>query len=143
MYISLSVPVDAMQINFVFHDDSGYWDINSGNNWNASVNANDLLLPDLSAPVMSFPYVPVQGQQIKIIYNGVLAAGASSITMQWGYNGWVGVTDVIMTRQSDGSWIGNAFLPQVANSLNMSFFNQSGTWDNNSGSNYKLPVWQR
>jgi glucoamylase len=140
---TISLPVDAAQINFAFNDGSANWDNNGGSNWNVSINSNDPLSPDLSTPVMSFPYVPVQGQQVKISYNGALAAGATSITMRWGYNGWTGATDVSMTRQSDGSWLGNAFLPQVANSLDMAFFNQSGTWDNNSGSNYKLPVSQR
>jgi glucoamylase len=140
---TISLPVDATQINFAFNDGSGNWDNNGGGNWNVTINANGPLTPDLSMPVMSFPYVPVQSQQTKIIYNGSLAAGATSITMQWGYNGWNGATDVSMTKQNDGSWIGNAFLPQAANSLNMVFFNQSGTWDNNGGSNYTMQVSQR
>jgi Starch/carbohydrate-binding module (family 53)/Carbohydrate binding domain (family 25) len=140
---SISLPVDATQINFAFNDGSGNWDNNRGSNWNVSINTSEPLFPDLSTPVMSFPYVPAQEQQVKISYNGTLAAGATSITLHWGYNGWTDATDVSMTRKSDGSWLSNAFLPQVANSLNMTFFNQSGTWDNNSGSNYKLPVLQR
>ena len=92
---------------------------------------------------MSFPYVPVQSQQVKITYNGSLAGGATSMTMHWGYNGWTSPADVTMTKQGDGSWPGVAFLPQAANQLNMAFYNQSGVWDNNGGNNYNMSVSQR
>ena len=140
---TISLPTDATQINFAFNDGSGNWDNNGGGNWNVTVSSSGPLSPDLATPVMSFPYIPVQSQQVKIVYNGSLTSGASSITMHWGYNGWSGTTDVPMTKQSDGSWIGTASLPQAANAMNMAFYNQSGTWDNNSGSNYNLSVSQR
>jgi len=105
------LPVDATQINFDFTDGSGNWDNIGASNWHIAISANGLLSPDFATPVMSFPYVPVQGQLSRIVYNGTLAAGATSMTMHWGYNGWNGVMDVSMTRQSDGSWTGNALLP--------------------------------
>lgn len=92
---------------------------------------------------MSFPYVPVQSQQAKITYNGSLASGASSITLHWGYNGWNGVSNVTMTKQSDGSWLGTIFVPTSASQINMAFYNQNNTWDNNGGSNYNDYVSQR
>jgi hypothetical protein len=138
---TISVPTDATQINFAFNNGSGSWDNNGGGNWNVSIaTANPS--PALATPVMSFPYVPVQGQQVKIVYNGTLAAGATSMTMHWGYNNWNGTTNVTMTKQGDGSWIGSASLPQAANQLNIVFFNQNNTWDNNGGSNYNLSVSQ-
>ena len=136
---TISVPTDATQINFAFNDGLGNWDNNGGGNWNATINAGSPS-PALATPVMSFPYVPVQSQQVKITYNGSLAGSASSMTMHWGYNNWTSPTDVTMTKQSDGSWLGVAFLPQSANQLNLAFFNQSGTWDNNGGANYSLTV---
>ncbi|HEU5227428.1 MAG TPA: carbohydrate-binding protein, partial [Ktedonobacteraceae bacterium] len=139
---TISVPTDATQLNFAFNDGQGNWDNNGGGNWNVSISAG-ASSPALATPVMSFPYVPVQSQQVKITYNGSLASSASSITMHWGYNNWTSPTDVTMTKQSDGSWLGAAFLPQSANQLNLAFFNQSNTWDNNGGSNYNLPVSQR
>jgi glucoamylase len=139
---TISLPTDATQINFAFNDGAGNWDNNGGGNWNVSINAASPS-PAIATPVMSFPYVPVQSQQVKITYNGSLAAGATSMTMHWGYNGWTGVTDVTMTKQADGSWLGVAFLPQAATQMNMAFFNQSGTWDNNGGANYNLTVSQR
>ncbi len=139
---TISLPTDATQINFAFNDGAGNWDNNGGGNWNVSINAASPS-PAIATPVMSFPYVPVQSQQVKITYNGSLAAGTTSMTMHWGYNGWTGVTDVTMTKQADGSWLGVAFLPQAATQMNMAFFNQSGTWDNNGGANYNLTVSQR
>jgi Starch/carbohydrate-binding module (family 53) len=72
--------------------------------------------------------------------NGSLASSASSITMHWGYNGWNGVIDTIITRTSIGAWTGFAMVPSSSTQLNMAFFNQSGTWDNNNGQNYKPTV---
>jgi len=139
---TISVPTDATQLNFVFNNGNGSWDNNGGGNWNVSIGTANPS-PVLATSVMSFPYVPVQGQQAKIIYNGSLASGATSMTMHWGYNGWNGTANVIMTKQSDGSWLGSASLPQAANQLNLAFFNQNNTWDNNGGSNYNLSVSQR
>ncbi len=139
---TISVPTDATQINFAFNNDSGSWDNNGGGNWNTSISSAGPS-PALATPVMSFPYVPVQGQQVKITYNGSLAGSATSITMHWGYNGWNSPADVTLTKQSDGSWLGSASLPQAANQLNMGFYNQSGTWDNNGGNNYNMAVSQR
>ena len=139
---TISVPTDATQINFAFNNGAGGWDNNGGGNWNASISSASPS-PALATPVMSFPYVPVQGQQVRITYNGFLAGSASSITMHWGYNGWNSPSDVTLTKQSDGSWLGSALLPQAAGQLNMGFYNQSGTWDNNGGSNYNLAVSQR
>jgi glucoamylase len=139
---TISVPVDATQINFAFNNGSGTWDNNGGGNWNVSIGSASPY-PALNYPVMSFPYLPVQGQQVKIIYNGSLASSATSMTMHWGYNNWASPTDVTMTKQSDGSWIGTAYMPQAAYQLNLAFYNQNGTWDNNGGNNYNLSVSQR
>ena len=60
--------------------------------------------------------------------------------LNWGYNNWNGITDTVMTRTSNGAWAGFAMVPSSATQLNMAFYNQSGTWDNNNGSNYALTV---
>jgi len=139
---TISVPIDATQINFAFNDSSGHWDNNGGGNWNPAIGPATRY-PALATPVMSFPYVPVQSQQVRITYDGFLAGGSTSITMHWGYNDWTDVTDTPLTQQSDGSWAGTVFLPQAAYQLNMAFYNQSNSWDNNNGSNYNLAVSQR
>ena len=57
---TISVPVDATSLNFVFTDGTN-WDNNGGGNWNISIGAGTTY-PALSTPVMTFPYVAVQSQ---------------------------------------------------------------------------------
>ena len=132
---TITVPGDATQINFVFNNGSGTWDNNNNQNWNVNISAGCS-----SATVTAVPCTPVHAQALQIFYNGSLASGASSITMHWGYNNWNSVTDTVMTRTSNGDWTGFAMVPSSATQLNMAFYNQSGTWDNNNGSNYNLTV---
>ncbi|MBE3567640.1 MAG: amylase [Thermogemmatispora sp.] len=37
--VTISVPTDATQINFAFHDDANNWDNNGGGNWNVPITA--------------------------------------------------------------------------------------------------------
>lgn len=138
---TISVPIDATGLNFCFNDGTN-WDNNGGGNWNTSIGAATTY-PALATPVLSFPYVPVQGQSVTITYNGSLAGGATRMTLHWGYNNWTSPADVAMVKQSDGSWQATIFVPASASSLNTAYYNQSGTWDNNGGSNYNLSVSQR
>ena len=138
---TISVPIDATSLNFAFNDGTN-WDNNGGGNWNVSISAGTTYSA-LPTPVMSFPYVPVAGQQVKLTYNGTLAASATGITVHWGYNGWTSPTDTPMTKQADGSWLATVTMPAGANALNTAYYNQSFTWDNNGGSNYNLSVSQR
>jgi hypothetical protein len=62
----------------------------------------------------------------------------TSATVHWGYNNWNSVTDTVMTRQSNGPWTAFLMVPSSATQLNLVFYNQSGTWDNNDGENYNL-----
>lgn len=138
---TISVPVDATSLNFVFTDGTN-WDNNGGGNWNTSISAG-VTYPALNTAVMTFPYLAVQSQSLTITYNGTLASGASGMTLHWGYNGWTSPTDVPMIRQSDGSWKATVFVPANASAINTAYYNQSGTWDSNGGSNYNLNVSQR
>jgi len=93
-----------------------------------------------SNPVTSSPNPPVSNQAATITYAGTLAASATSITLHWGYNNWTGVTNAAMTKQSNGTWQATITLPAGVTQLNMAFYNQSSTWDNNNSSNYNLSV---
>ena len=132
---TISVPNDATQINLVFNNGNGSWDTNNNQNWNANISGGCA-----SGTVTASPCAPVHAQAVQIFYNGSLTSGASSITMNWGYNNWNGITDTAMTRTSNGAWTGFVMVPSSATQLNMGFYNQSGTWDNNGGSNYTLTV---
>jgi glucoamylase len=139
---TISIPNDAAQINFAFNNGAGSWDNNNGQNWNLEIGGS---CP--AGPATSNPCSPVHGKAAQLFYNGPLAAGASSITVHWGYNSWNGVTDTVMTRQSNGPWTAFVMVPASATQLNMAFnasiFNPvtktfTSSWDNNGGQNYSL-----
>lgn len=126
---TISVPSGATQVNMAFNNDNGTWDNDNGQNYNITIGA-----------VSSSPNPPVTGQQVTITYNGNLATGATSLTMHWGYNNWNTVTNTAMTKQSNGTWTATVTVPSTATVLNLDFYNQSSTWDNNSTFNYDLTV---
>ena len=90
--------------------------------------------------VSASPCPLTQGAQATITYSGSLASNASGITMHWGYNNWNAITDTSMTKQSNSVWQATVGIPQGATQINMAFYNQSGTWDNNNTGNYNLSV---
>lgn len=130
---TISIPNDASQINFVFNNGSGSWDNSNGQNWSVNISGS---CP--TGTVASNPCTPVHGNSVQLFYNGSLASSASSITVHWGYNNWNGVTNTVMTRQSNGPWTAFLMVPSSATQLNLVFYNQSATWDNNNGQNYNL-----
>jgi alpha-amylase len=82
-----------------------------------------------------------QQKHVAITYKkGPLGSGTDTLTVRWSHDSWVSATDTPMTRESDGSWRATVTLPAATSMLNMAFFNQSGTWDNNRGRNYNLAV---
>ena len=132
---TISVPNDATQINMAFNNGAGTWDNNGGSNYNITIAGNTC-----ATGVVAATGCPVHSQATTITYSGTLASAATSITMHWGYNGWNGVTDTPLVKQPNGSWQATITMPSNATSLNMAFYNQSGTWDSNGGSNYNLTV---
>lgn len=134
---TISVPSGATAIDMAFNNDNGTWDNNNGQNYAISIGSSG---GSCSTGAVSASPCPVAGQTTTITYSGSLASGASSITMHWGYNNWNGITDTAMTRQSNGAWTATVTLPSGATSINMAFYNQSNTWDNNNSSNYNLNV---
>ncbi len=129
---TITVPQGATTLNMAFHNQSNTWDNNNSSNYNLTV------ITCSSGAVSASPCPASAGQQVTITYAGSLAAGATSLTMHWGYNNWNSITDAAMTKQSNGSWTVTITLPQGATSLNMAFYNQSNVWDNNNASNYNL-----
>ena len=84
-----------------------------------------------------------QKKHVAITYKGgLLTRGTDTLTVRWSYDDWASATDTPMTRQSDGSWRATVSLPASTSSLTMAFFNQSGVWDNNRGSNFNSSVSQ-
>ncbi|WP_224370740.1 carbohydrate-binding module family 20 domain-containing protein [Hyalangium versicolor] len=83
----------------------------------------------------------VRGQSVVIYYKGTLANG-SAVNIHYGFNNWAtGVADAAMTKRSDGYWQSPAIaLSSTTTEFDFVFNNGSGTWDNNSGSDWKLAV---
>jgi glucoamylase len=117
-------------LNTAFYNQSGTWDNNNSSNYNIGA---------VDSPVSASPDPITAGHSATIRYDGSLAASATSVTMHWGYNGWTGTTDTAMTKQSDGSWEATISVP-AGSSLNLAFYNQASTWDNNAGSNYGFAI---
>jgi glucoamylase len=117
-------------LNTAFYNQAGTWDNNSSNNYNIGT---------VNSPVSTSPDPIVGGQSATIRYDGSLASAATSITMHWGYNAWLGVTNTAMTKQSDGSWEATVSIP-AGSALNLDFYNQSSTWDSNGGANYGFAI---
>ncbi|MNX97357.1 Carbohydrate binding domain (family 25) [compost metagenome] len=130
---TITIPSSATVLNVDFTDGTN-WDNNGSKDWNLNVWST-------SNPVLANP-APVAGKQTTITYNGSLAAGATSMTLHWGTNGWVSPADVIMTKQSNGTWTAVITLPSGSNVLNMAFKNNAGTWDSNNSKNFNYSVSQ-
>ena len=128
---TVTVPVGT-QLNAVFENQSGTYDNNGGNNYNMEIQ--------MPSNVTTNPSKLTAGQTATIYYYGSLAPTATSIDMHWGYNGWTGVTDTQMSKQSDGAWAATITIPTGATQFDVAFEDQSGNWDNNGTLNYDVPV---
>lgn len=88
------------------------------------------------------PTNPTAGSKVTITYDasGRVLANSSSITAHWGYDGFKGVTDTTMTSLGNNKWQVTLTVPSTATSnLNICFTNGT-SWDNNSTSNWSIPV---
>ncbi len=101
------------------------------------------------------PDPPVAGQQVTIRYNptGRPLAGAGSVRLHYGFNGWNPVVspDPVMTwSAAEGVWIASVPVAASATQLDVVFNDGSGTWDNNGGADWhfavtggeELPTWE-
>ncbi|WP_297417433.1 carbohydrate-binding protein [Clostridium sp.] len=130
---TITIPSSATKLDFDFTNGSS-WDNNSSKDWHLQVWSS-------SVPVQVNP-APTAGKATTVYYNGSLAAGSSSITLHWGYNGFTNPADVTMTKQSDGRWAATINLPSGSSDLNMAFKSNSGAWDSNNSANYNYSVAQ-
>ena len=127
----ITIPSSATKLDFAFSSGNS-WDKYSGKDWHLHVWSS-------SAPIQLTP-APTAGKSVKVVYKGTLASSANGITLHWGHNDWATNTDTKMTKQSDGTWAATITVPSGSYMLNMSFKNDSNTWDNNSSSNYNYSV---
>ena len=130
---TITIPTSATKIDFDFTNGSS-WDNNSSKDWHLQVWSS-------SVPVQVNPG-PVASKTTTVYYNGSLAAGATSMILHWGYNGFTNPADVAMTKQSDGRWAATITVPSGSYDLNMAFKNNSNAWDSNNSANYNYSVAQ-
>jgi len=131
---NVTIPTSATKLDFDFTNGSN-WDNNSGKDWH-------LQAWSASVPVQAAP-APAANNTTTICYNGNLASAATSMTLHWGYNNFTAPKDIVMTKQSDGTWKATITVPSGSSDLNMAFKNNTGAWDSNNSANYNYSVTQQ
>ncbi len=89
------------------------------------------------------PDPPVANGTVSIYYDstGRVLSGASPAWIHCGTNNWQGVSDGAMTWDGAASaWRYDFTLPPSATSLEFVFHDNAGTWDNNGGADWTVPV---
>lgn len=95
--------------------------------------------------VTSVPSPPRAGEPVTLSYNAVGGplANAQSVRIHLGFNGWTNVVspDPAMTyNASSQRWEYTFSVPAGTAVIDCVFNNGSGTWDNNNGADWHLPV---
>jgi Carbohydrate binding domain (family 25). len=88
------------------------------------------------------PTVPNVGEQVKVVYDGLLSkSGATHVYAHVGFGSrWDNLQDIPMMRTSTGF---ETTLPVYnADRINLAFKDCANNWDNNSGMNYSYDVTQ-
>lgn len=86
------------------------------------------------------PAIPVAGENVTVMYDGLLAkCGASHIYARIGFgSNWDNESDYAMTKTDTGFEVTIPVLK--ADTLNLCFKDCANNWDNNSGMNYSFDV---
>lgn len=92
--------------------------------------------------IKTAPAFPAAGDMVEITYSGLLAAsGAGEVYAHVGYNdGWENVHDRPMTKTAAG-FTTALRPPPGAKSVSYCFRDPANNWDNNSGRNYRLDLY--
>jgi hypothetical protein len=91
------------------------------------------------------PTTPVAGNPVTITYSAVGGpiASASQIYLHLGWNNWVTVVSpdgALTFNSASNDWVYTTTVPSTATQLDCDANNGAGTWDNNSGQDYKFAV---
>ena len=142
--VTIPVPTQATEINFVFRDgaDPQNFDNNNNQNWNMVVT-NGVPNPD----VTTLPSPIAAGQNVVITYdatNGPFGFFAEEVNLNYGFNGWsyVAETPIAMTETTPGSGIWEGTVPVKSYATEMNFYFDDGdlTVDNNDGFDWNFEV---
>jgi hypothetical protein len=124
-----------------FNNGGSIWDSNNGQDYKITVSATDGGGgPTKPSSVSTDPATVVAGQNVKIIYDGMLN-NQPQVNMHWGINRWTDVKSSPMTKNTtSGKWEVTITVPSAATEINMALNNGTGTWDNNNGADFKISV---
>jgi Starch/carbohydrate-binding module (family 53)/Glycosyl hydrolase family 57 len=90
------------------------------------------------------PALPKAGRPARIWYlgNGTNLAGKANLLVHLGFNQWQPATivDLPMTETLDNVWFVDLNLPLGTFELDFVFTDGAGTWNNNNGQDWKIPV---
>ncbi len=139
--VVVSVPSQATEMNYVFHDADGIWDNNDGWNYIMAVTNG---LPNAGVTTAPDPIVANQSVTITYDANGRVLELAEAVYMHYGFNNWgyVAAADVEMTETSPGSAVYEVTVPvkSYAEEMNITFTDGEFTDDNNDGFDWNFIV---
>jgi hypothetical protein len=99
---------------------------------------------DIGGGVFVSPMPITKGDRITLKYNGLLSrSGATKIYAHVGYGSkdWIGVHDMPMTKEPDGTWTTEMEIDRDQISpLNVCFRDSAHNWDNNYGNNWSFQL---
>lgn len=101
-------------------------------------------MSDIGGGVFVSPLPITKGDKVTLKYNGLLSrAGATQVFAHIGYGtkDWIGVQDIPMTKEPDGTWtVDIQIAKDQISPLNVCFRDSAHNWDNNYGNNWSFQL---
>ncbi len=87
------------------------------------------------------PIPATAGDEVTVLYYGMLSRGAKQMFLHYGYGGsdsWQKISDMKMDR-TDRGWVKNIQLNDTSR-FNFCFHDENNNWDNNNGLNWSMEI---
>ncbi|MBC8425960.1 T9SS type A sorting domain-containing protein [bacterium] len=99
--------------------------------------------PAWTPSVVWEPAEIVPGEPVTLTYDasGRPLAGAGGLIVHWGHDDWQGIVDTPLTHLGGNLWTATLIPPAWASSLEFVFTDGQGTWDNNGGADWIVPLF--
>lgn len=138
---TVTVPTTATSALNICFTDGTNWDTNNSSNWSIPVTGtvSNSYTPHTGYKVDYDSSTLVQGKNFTIYYNGALKS-SNNVSLHVGSNGWTGISNVAMTKRSDGFWQASVTIPNSATKLDFDFTDGTN-WDNNGGKDWHLQTF--
>ncbi|MEG6616122.1 carbohydrate-binding protein [Peptococcaceae bacterium 1198_IL3148] len=116
---------------------------NFGDHSMGAFRLKDMHDADYPGGVVVDPTPITAGEEICVLYNGLLAnSGAKDMYLHYGYGDstkWNAVQDVKMAKTGYG-FVKTIRVPEVGTRMNFCFHDPANNWDNNNGLNWSFEV---